>query len=633
MPARVAARYSVDTMLATLLAAAPTITVASLLTETADLDTLTRRPSPVYVCAQSSSYERSSDPFANGDAGHFLRRDGNEDVMADLKGPGAVVRLWSANPSGTIRFYFDGETKPRIESPMEDLMTGKGPIKAPLSYEASQGFDIYLPMPYAKSLKVTVEGSKGLYYHVGYRTYPRGTDVRTISTDELGLAPASVPVRAGTKKTSSSTLAPGKSLSLDLSYVDGAEVTALQAKVPAAKIDLQTLRHLVLEADFDGETTVRAPLGDLYGAPLGPRALQTAALTVDEDGTLTCKFPMPFHKTAKFRITNVGAKAVPVSLTTTTVVRPWTPDSYLFHAQWQAFPIQTRPMRDLPLLHATGEGLYVATLLHVANPVPAWWGEGDEKVKVDGEGFPSIFGTGSEDYFGYAWCSPRLYQRAYHAQTRCDGPGNGGHSAELRLHIPDPIPFKNYIQFDIEAWHWADVHCTWASTNLWYAAPGGSGPEPISIASLEVPDVVATIPTVKGALEGESLSYTATGGKVEAQEGFIETSGGKQLWWVDPAQGDKLTIKFKAPKAGRYAIVANLCHARDYGIHKISINGQEAKTLDFFQPEGVTWKKIDLGTFDLPAGDSTIVVENVGTNPGAEPRRMFGLDYVLLQPK
>ena len=40
------------------------------------------------------------------------------------------------------------------------------------------------------------------------------------------------------------------------------------------------------------------------------------------------------------------------------------------------------------------------------NPVEAWWGEGDEKVFVDGEKFPSHFGTGTEDYYGYAWCWP-----------------------------------------------------------------------------------------------------------------------------------------------------------------------------------------------------------------------------------
>ena len=53
-------------------------------------------------------------------------------------------------------------------------------------------------------------------------------------------------------------------------------------------------------------------------------------------------------------------------------------------------------------------------MLHVWNPRGGWWGEGDEKFFVDGEKFPSTFGTGSEDYFGYAWGNPHLFQKPYH---------------------------------------------------------------------------------------------------------------------------------------------------------------------------------------------------------------------------
>ena len=54
-------------------------------------------------------------------------------------------------------------------------------------------------------------------------------------------------------------------------------------------------------------------------------------------------------------------------------------------------------------------------------PGAAWWGEGDEKIYVDGEAFPSLFGTGTEDYFGYAWSTTETFAHAYHAQTRAPG--------------------------------------------------------------------------------------------------------------------------------------------------------------------------------------------------------------------
>ena len=87
-------------------------------------------------------------------------------------------------------------------------------------------------------------------------------------------------------------------------------------------------------------------------------------------------------------------------------------------------------------------------MLHVWNPRGGWWGEGDEKFFVDGEKFPSTFGTGSEDYFGYAWCDPHLFQRPYHAQTMTQM--NKGHQSVLRWHITDNVPFETSFEGCIE---------------------------------------------------------------------------------------------------------------------------------------------------------------------------------------
>ena len=63
------------------------------------------------------------------------------------------------------------------------------------------------------------------------------------------------------------------------------------------------------------------------------------------------------------------------------------------------------------MLQTEGRGRFCGVMLHVWNPRGGWWGEGDEKFFVDGEKFPSTIGTGSEDYFGYAWCNPHLFQK------------------------------------------------------------------------------------------------------------------------------------------------------------------------------------------------------------------------------
>ena len=67
--------------------------------------------------------------------------------------------------------------------------------------------------------------------------------------------------------------------------------------------------------------------------------------------------------------------------------------------------------------------MYVGDCLTLFNTVYAWRGEGDEKIYVDGESFPSHFGTGTEDYYGYAWCRPeRFTGHPFIAQP--DGSGN-----------------------------------------------------------------------------------------------------------------------------------------------------------------------------------------------------------------
>src|SRR5204862_6217667 len=112
-----------------------------------------------------------------------------------------------------------------------------------------------------------------------------------------------------------------------------------------------------------------------------------------------------------------------------------------FHAWWRGRArLATRPMRDWTALAGEGRGRYVGTAVYVRNPVRAWWGEGDEKVYVDGEAFPSTFGTGTEDSFGYAWCATDLFACAYHSHSRRDGPANKALTAWNRCHVSEDVP-------------------------------------------------------------------------------------------------------------------------------------------------------------------------------------------------
>ena len=117
---------------------------------------------------------------------------------------------------------------------------------------------------------------------------------------------------------------------------------------------------------------------------------------------------------------------------------------------------------DLELDAVKGKGVLVGTMVFVDNPSTykacPWWGEGDEKIWVDGEAFPSVFGTGSEDYFNYAWSRPEPFSWPFCAQPSGVGNLSVGKSANFRWRALDAVPFARSLRFDMEMWHW-DKKC------------------------------------------------------------------------------------------------------------------------------------------------------------------------------
>ena len=113
-------------------------------------------------------------------------------------------------------------------------------------------------------------------------------------------------------------------------------------------------------------------------------------------------------------------------------------------------------------------------------------GEGDEKFFVDGKKLPSWFGTGSEDYFGFAWGTPGYFSKAYHTQA-LSPPGTlmaPGNRALNRFHISDNVPFQSSFDGCIEKYFYTnDTITTYGTMPYWYLASGGRdayGPLPIN---------------------------------------------------------------------------------------------------------------------------------------------------------
>ena len=112
-------------------------------------------------------------------------------------------------------------------------------------------------------------------------------------------------------------------------------------------------------------------------------------------------------------------EVITVCLSATVGKWQWDAASMYFNAAWHGqYPVATRPYSDWNYVTLKGRGVYVGDALTVMNPVEKWWGEGDEKIRVDDEKFPSIFGTGTEDYYGYSWGgkSTGFYEHPFHTQ-------------------------------------------------------------------------------------------------------------------------------------------------------------------------------------------------------------------------
>ena len=262
----------------------------------------------------------------------------------------------------------------------------------------------------------------------------------------------------------------------------GGQVSAL--RLTTAERDPDKLRATIVTLTFDGEETVRLPLVELFGTGPGWNAYATLPFSVEEEGELTCSVPMPFARGGKLSITRDAPGAVEIAGALTIDAVPFDDRALLFHARRrgpETFP--TRPFRDWHVATLAGRGRLVGTVLGAENPPGvSWWGEGDEKIRVDGESFPSWFGTGTEDYFGYAYSSLARFAHPYHAQTLAPASSFAGRFSMNRFHVIDPIPFDSALSFDFEAWHWNDTRMTLEATLYWYARPGstddftGTGP-------------------------------------------------------------------------------------------------------------------------------------------------------------
>ena len=493
------------------------VTLQSLLEQMPDRDRLARLEEPPFRLLQASSHDRhKTDPadaknwHSNHDYDQFIRTETNDGrqewVIMEHVGPGAIVRMWlpleSHHDEQVIRFYLDGSPTPTISAKFNDLMSGRDFVKPPLAFvswnetdlskqvgptgKSRRGVagDLYLPIPFARCCKITLD-SLPFYYIINYRSYQPGTTVKSFTMADYESAGAALDKTAqelvnhaqkSAALVKTRELAPREFFGVDLP-AGPAAVRNLCVHLESS--DPQALRSTVLQASFDDEADIWCPLSEFFGAGVRGKPVQDFFRSVDSEGNLTARWVMPYEHSGRIALKNVGSKPITLSLSAEAEPWTWNDRSLHFHADWHCdMGLKTRPMADWNYIHITGKGHYVGDTLTVYTPSPKWYGEGDERVYIDGENTPSHIGTGTEDYYGYAWGMADFFSSPFISEPSRDRAGDrddwSGYTTTSRVRLLDEIPFGVSLKHDMEIWNWAETEVDYAVGTFWYARPGAS---------------------------------------------------------------------------------------------------------------------------------------------------------------
>lgn len=227
---------------------------------------------------------------------------------------------------------------------------------------------------------------------------------------------------------------------------------------PWAKDGSANHQELLLRIWYDDQERpgVEAPVGDFFGGCFGKRCEVVSLPVVVEGGdSYNCFWHMPFQRRCRIEVVNESEK--PLSLLYYNV--DWVKKDDLpeetpyFYAQYtQRYP--TGDGEPYTLLETSGKGHYVGTVFSVRTRSPYWFGEGDEMITIDGEEVPSVWGTGTEDYFLCAWGLEKTLTPYFGVPFFDQWGIVGGHTSAYRWHVNDPILFNESIKVQFETFGW-----------------------------------------------------------------------------------------------------------------------------------------------------------------------------------
>ena len=413
-----------------------------------------------------------------------------------------------------------------------------------------------------------------------------------------------------------------------------------------AKAGSANHQEMLLRIYWDGRARpgVEAPVGDFFANCFGRRSEVVSIPVVVEDAdSYNCFWNMPFRKSARVEIVNQSDK--PVSLLYYNI--DWIKKDKIpkttpyFHAQYrQEYPAQSG--KDYVLLDTRGKGHYVGTVLGVRTRSPSWFGEGDEKIYIDGEAKPSIWGTGTEDYFLSAW-GLKQTSTPYFGVPFFDQWGIvGGHTSAYRWHINDPIVFNTGIRVTLEHFGWiasdenaANKTTSWnerqddyTSVAFWYQ----TGEPTFDARAPEGP--ARRLPSLERLVIAASQFTNASHhGPGQAVAQRLEVHDTPHLLYMPASQKDAwLEIPFTVANKEPLRLLLNLTKAPDYGRYQAFLDGVKlGGPIDLYSAK-LAAEEGHLLDFWPEAGAHTLRLECAGKNALSEGYYL-GIESVRLRER
>lgn len=622
------------------------------------LDLLPQMKSQIYT-GMFSSFDRSGgndDGFSGKYS--YIRKEGDDLVIAEMEGPGAIYRMHMPGPQdGIIEFYFDGEKTPRISMKITEMVDGQhSPFLAPLVGAGVGGRYIYVPLTYQHSCKIVVKAPIFCFYDFNYATYPKNTVMSTFQNpptpewlrkmDKIskiltasGTNISEYLVTEGTRVESRNvtiSLVPGQAAELFSTNKPG-RIVGL--KLSPAKLFAGKERDIVINIywDNDKKPAVSCPVGDFFGYSFGEPAVKSLFLGTSGDMNYIY-LPMPFSQSARIELVSEKNSPDPLQIQAGidfTREGKRAGEGY-FYAYWhRENPCTTG--KPFTYLNTEGNGHVIGVFLQAQGKVPGGtpFFEGDDIMILDGQ--MTIHGTGSEDSFNGGWYDVpgRWEERASFPLSGClDYKKYISRTGGYRWMIPDTYVFNHSIDYTIEHGPEGNQENTdYTSVTFFYSSVRPSAdlslPE-VATRRISDPEKVVFVPGWNVPIHSSPLS-----------NGIIEKKG-EQLGngWVryfsletsgpDEFGPHHVSFIFDIPAAGKYRVSLKAVAGPDQGIIQIFQHDSPlGDPVDLFADEPKVSSGLQAGTIQMTEGNNVVYFKLIGQNPNSKGLNMKLIEIIF----